>query len=104
MRERGGTHFEERRERELKSHASQESLSLRRRVCCSGSLHASLGEGLACTPRRYYNYGIGCEKSNQSMKHKYLLSTTISQWSKDSKETKGIKKYMVCCPCLPSLL
>jgi hypothetical protein len=52
MRERGGAHFEERRERELKSHASQESLSLRKRVFCSGSFHTSLGEGLECTPRR----------------------------------------------------
>jgi hypothetical protein len=49
---RRSTLFEERREWELKSHASQESLSLRKRVCCRGSWHASLGEGLACTPRR----------------------------------------------------
>jgi hypothetical protein len=36
MRERGDTHFEERREMDLKSHASQESLSLRKRVFAVG--------------------------------------------------------------------
>jgi hypothetical protein len=52
MREKRGAHFEERRKRKLKSHASQESLSLRKRVCHRGSWHTSLGEGLAHTPRR----------------------------------------------------
>jgi len=43
MREREGTHFEERREREMKSNTSQDILSLRKSL---------LQWELACNPRR----------------------------------------------------
>jgi hypothetical protein len=58
--ERGDTHFEERREMDMKSHASQERLSLRKRVFCRGSWHI---------PRR----GVGTHSKEEQFSY-FLLS------------------------------